>query len=100
MILDGALKEGEALPSVRNTAARFRVNPLTVLRSYQQLVDERLVEKRRGLNMFISAGARDTLLTEERRRFVETERTWARSVARYSGVYDALCARAAVPAEA
>lgn len=76
MILDGALKEGEALPSVRNTAARFRVNPLTVLRSYQQLVDERLVEKRRGLNMFISAGARDTLLTEERRRFVETE--WPR----------------------
>ncbi len=73
MILDGTLKEGEALPSVRNAAARFRVNPLTVLRSYQQLVDERMVEKRRGLGMFISAGARAALLIEERRRFVETE---------------------------
>lgn len=73
MILDGALKEGEALPSVRNTAARFRVNPLTVLRSYQQLVDERLVEKRRGLGMFVSAGAYTALLADERRRFIETE---------------------------
>lgn len=76
MILEGVLKEGEALPSVRNVAAEFRVNPLTVLKGYQQLVDEQLVEKRRGLGMFVSAGARTALLTDERRRFVEQE--WPR----------------------
>ena len=58
MILDGVLKEGDPLPSVRNVAAEYRVNPLTVLKGYQQLVDEGLVEKRRGLGMFINAGAR------------------------------------------
>lgn len=76
MILEGVLKEGEALPSVRNVAAEFRVNPLTVLKGYQQLVDEQLVEKRRGLGMFVSPGARTALLTDERRRFVEQE--WPR----------------------
>jgi GntR family transcriptional regulator len=76
MILEGTLKEGDALPSVRQVAAEFRVNPLTVLKGYQQLVDEQLVEKRRGLGMYVSAGATAALLREERRRFLETE--WPR----------------------
>ena len=62
MILDGVLKEGDPLPSVRNVAAEFRVNPLTVLKAYQQLVDEELVETKRGLGMFVKTGARDLLL--------------------------------------
>jgi GntR family transcriptional regulator len=73
MILEGALKEGDALPSVRSVAADFRLNPLTVLKSYQQLVDEQLVEKRRGLGMFVSAGARKALMKDERQRFLEDE---------------------------
>ena len=70
MILDGILKEGDPLPSVRNVAAEYRVNPLTVLKGYQQLVDEKIVEARRGLGMFINAGARDLLLQAERRKFL------------------------------
>lgn len=70
MILDGVLGEGDPLPSVRNVAAEYRVNPLTVLKGYQQLVDEQLVEKRRGLGLFINAGARDLLLQGERQRFL------------------------------
>jgi GntR family transcriptional regulator len=70
MILDGILREGDPLPSVRNVAAEYRVNPLTVLKSYQQLVEERLVEKRRGLGMFINTGAREMLLQGERERFL------------------------------
>ena len=70
MILDGVLAEGDTLPSVRNVAAEYRVNPLTVLKGYQQLADEALVEKRRGLGMFVNAGARDLLLVAERRRFL------------------------------
>jgi len=70
MILDGLLGEGDPLPSVRNVAAEYRVNPLTVLKGYQQLVDEQLVEKRRGLGLFINAGARDLLLQGERQRFL------------------------------
>src|SRR5271169_7011370 len=73
MILEGVLKEGDALPSVRNVAADFRVNPLTVLKGYQQLVDEQLVEKRRGRGMFVSAGARKALMKDERARFLEDE---------------------------
>src|SRR6516164_2583871 len=73
MILDGVLKEGDPLPSVRNVAADFRVNPLTVLKGYQQLVDEQLVEKRRGLGMFVSLGARKALMKDERQRFLEDE---------------------------
>src|SRR5215470_16132254 len=73
MILDGMLNEGDPLPSVRNVATESRVNPLTVLKAYQQLVDERLVEKRRGLGMFVNAGARDLLLQGERRRFIAEE---------------------------
>jgi GntR family transcriptional regulator len=76
MILDGVLKEGEALPSVRNVAAEYRVNPLTVLKGYQELVDEGLVEKRRGLGMFIKAGARDLLLQAERQKFLAEQ--WPR----------------------
>ncbi len=70
MILDGVLGEGDPLPSVRNVAAEYRVNPLTVLKGYQQLVDDGLVEKRRGLGMFINAGARASLLRGERQRFL------------------------------
>src|SRR6266404_709394 len=70
MILDGVLKEGDPLPSVRNVAAEYRVNPLTVLKGYQQLVDEQLVEKKRGLGMFVNAGARDLLLKGERQKFL------------------------------
>ena len=73
MILDGVLKEGDPLPSVRNVAAEYRVNPLTVLKGYQQLVDEQLVEKRRGRGMFVSTGARKALMKDERQRFLEEE---------------------------
>jgi GntR family transcriptional regulator len=76
MILDGVLKEGDPLPSVRNVAAEFRVNPLTVLKSYQELVDEELVEKRRGLGMFIRIGARQLLLQGERQKFLTEQ--WPR----------------------
>ena len=76
MILEGALKEGDPLPSVRNVAAEFRLNPLTVLKGYQQLVDEQLVEKRRGRGMFVNAGARTMLLKDERQRFLDGE--WPR----------------------
>ncbi len=70
MILDGVLNEGDPLPSVRNVAAESRVNPLTVLKAYQELVDEELVEKRRGLGMFVNSGARRLLLKAERQRFL------------------------------
>jgi GntR family transcriptional regulator len=76
MILDGVLKEGDPLPSVRNVAAEYRLNPLTVLKSYQELVDEQLVEKRRGLGMFIKDGARTLLLQGERQKFLAEE--WPR----------------------
>src|SRR5438132_4287538 len=76
LILDGVLKEGEPLPSVRNVAAEYRVNPITVLKGYQQLVDEQLVETRRGLGMFVKPGARDLLLQGERQRFLAEE--WPR----------------------
>jgi len=73
MILDRVLDEGDPLPSVRNVAAEFRVNPLTVLKAYQQLVDEQIVEKRRGLGMYINAGARKLLLQAERQRFMKEQ---------------------------
>ncbi|MGH8229186.1 MAG: GntR family transcriptional regulator [Steroidobacteraceae bacterium] len=73
MILEGVLKEGDALPSVRNVAAEFRLNPLTVLKGYQQLVDENLVEKRRGRGMFVNTGARQALMKDERQRFLSEE---------------------------
>jgi GntR family transcriptional regulator len=79
MILDGVLKEGDPLPSVRNVAAEYRVNPLTVLKGYQQLVDEGLVETKRGLGMFINGGARSLLLQSERQKFLSEE--WPRVLA-------------------
>jgi GntR family transcriptional regulator len=76
MILDGVLKEGDPLPSVRTVAAEYRVNPLTVLKGYQELADEKLVEKRRGLGMFVMPGARDLLLEAERQKFLNEQ--WPR----------------------
>jgi GntR family transcriptional regulator len=76
MILDGVLKEGDPLPSVRTVAAEYRVNPLTVLKGYQQLVDEQLVESRRGRGMFVNAGARSLLLQGERQKFLTEQ--WPR----------------------
>lgn len=76
LILDGVLKEGDPLPSVRNVAAEYRINPITVLKSYQQLVDEQLVETKRGRGMFIMPGARHLLLEGERRKFLAEE--WPR----------------------
>jgi GntR family transcriptional regulator len=70
MILDDVLKEGDPLPSVRTVAAEYRINPLTVLKGYQRLVDEGLVETRRGRGMFINAGARELLLRGEREKFL------------------------------
>src|SRR6478735_6184312 len=76
MMLEGTLKEGEALPSVRQVATEYRLNPLTVLKAYQQLADEGLVEKRRGLGMFVAPGASSALMKDERSRFLEQE--WPR----------------------
>ena len=76
LILDGLLKEGDPLPSVRQVAADYRVNPLTVLKGYQELVNEELVEKRRGIGMFVKPGARERLLADERQKFLEEE--WPR----------------------
>lgn len=75
-ILDGSLREGQALPSIRVVAAQYRLNPLTVLKAYQQLVEQRLVQKRRGRGMYVSDGARPTLLADERQRFRNEE--WPR----------------------
>src|SRR6202047_834399 len=79
MILDGVIKEVDPLPSVRNVAAEYRVNPLTVLKAYQELVDEELVEMKRGLGMFVKPGARDLLLKGERQKFLAEE--WPRVAA-------------------
>src|SRR3954463_3345799 len=76
MILEGLLKEGDALPSVRTVATDYRLNPLTVLRAYQQLVEENLVEMRRGRGMFVNAGAPALLMRSERQKFLEEE--WPR----------------------
>jgi GntR family transcriptional regulator len=73
MILDGVLAEGDPLPSVRQVAADYQVNPITVSKAYQELVDQQLVEKRRGLGMFVVEGARATLLKSERERFLSEE---------------------------
>ncbi len=79
MILEGVLGDGDALPSVRNVAAEYRLNPLTVLKGYQELVDESLVEKKRGRGMFVTDGARKQLLKDERQRFLDKE--WPNVVA-------------------
>lgn len=76
MILEGVLKEGDPLPSVRTVAADYRVNPITVLKGYQELVDEQLVESKRGRGMFVRDGARALLLQGERQKFLEEQ--WPR----------------------
>lgn len=73
MMLDGLLRPGDALPSVRQIAADYQLNPITVSRAYQELVDETLVEKKRGLGMYVTEGARDKLLATERERFMREE---------------------------
>ncbi len=73
MMLDGVLKPGDALPSVRQVAAEYQLNPITVSRAYQELADEALVEKRRGLGMFVTDEAAKKLLTSERERFLQEE---------------------------
>ena len=73
MLLEGVIGDGDALPSVRNVAAEYRLNPLTVLKGYQELVDEELVEKRRGRGMYVLPGARDKVLADERRRFLDDQ---------------------------
>ena len=75
-ILDGSLKEGDAVPSVRQVAGEFRINPITVMKAYQSLADEGLLDKRRGLGLFVAVGARSALQKDERNRFLETE--WPR----------------------
>jgi len=73
MMLDEVVKSGDALPSVRQIAAEYALNPITVSRAYQELVDEELIEKRRGLGMYVIEGARDKLLASERERFIREE---------------------------
>ena len=73
MMLEGQLKPGDALPSVRQIAADYQLNPITVSRAYQELADETLVEKRRGLGMYVTEGAREALLKSERERFLREE---------------------------
>ncbi|MES2129948.1 MAG: GntR family transcriptional regulator [Pseudomonadota bacterium] len=73
MMLDGALKAGDALPSVRQVAAEYQLNPITVSRAYQELVDDHLVEKRRGIGMYVTDGASEKLLASERERFIREE---------------------------
>ncbi|MBD8654045.1 GntR family transcriptional regulator [Oxalobacteraceae sp. CFBP 13730] len=73
MMLDGVLKAGDALPSVRQIAADYQLNPITVSKAYQELVDEQLVEKRRGIGMYVTEGASEKLLASERERFINEE---------------------------
>lgn len=73
MMLDGVLKPGDALPSVRQVASEYQLNPITVSRAYQELADEQLVEKRRGLGMYVTEGANARLLQSERERFLREE---------------------------
>jgi len=99
MILDGVIKEGDPLPSVRTVASEYRVNPLTVLKAYQQLVDEQLIESKRGRGMFINDGARALLLQDERQKFLTEE--WPRVAAmihRLGLTPEELLERAATPA--
>ena len=98
LILEGTLKEGGALPSIRAVAAEYRLNPLTVLKGYQQLVEEDLVEKHRGRGMYVSKGARRLLLAGERERFLKEE--WPQILAviyRLGFTVENLLARKAAP---
>ncbi len=73
MMLDGVLKAGDPLPSVRQIAAEYQLNPITVSKAYQELVDDNLVEKRRGIGMYVTEGASEKLLASERERFLREE---------------------------
>ncbi|MEM7083467.1 MAG: GntR family transcriptional regulator [Pseudomonadota bacterium] len=73
MVLEGIVTDGDSLPSVRNVAAEYKLNPLTVLKAYQELVDENLVEKKRGRGMFVKTGASEQLMHNERERFLAEE---------------------------
>ena len=95
MILDGVLKEGDPLPSVRNVATETRVNPLTVLKAYQHLEGEGLVEKRRGLGMFINKGARQVLMRDERERFLTEQWPEIQATIQRLGLADELLGGAA-----
>lgn len=82
LIMDGEVKEGEAVPSVRQVAADYHINPLTVSKAYQELVDDKVLEKKRGLGMFVTEGAKEQLLSDERRAFLEVE--WPKILTRIS----------------
>lgn len=99
MIIDGALKEGDALPSVRTVATESRVNPLTVLKAYQQLDDEKLVEKRRGRGMLVAAGARSLLLRGERDKFLTEQWPHIHATITRLGLADELLGKAPSAAE-
>jgi GntR family transcriptional regulator len=73
MIIDGSLQPGDAVPSVRQVAAQFQLNPITVSRAYTELADQALLEKRRGLGLYVVAGAREALLATLRQQFIENE---------------------------
>ena len=97
MILDGLLAEGDPLPSVRNVATDSRVNPLTVLKAYQQLEGEQLVEKRRGVGMFVASGAREQLLKDEREKFLSERWPQIRATIQRLGLAGELLGAAAKP---
>lgn len=80
LILDGVLEEGDVLPSVRNVSSEQRINPMTVSKAYQTLVDDNLVEKKRGLGMFVQSGAKKMLLDSEKKKFIEKE--WPKIISR------------------
>lgn len=84
MILNGTIGEGDALPSVRQVATELSVNPLTVTKSYETLVDLGIVEKRRGLGMFVTHGARPALLAHEREKFLAED--WPAILARIAAL--------------
>lgn len=80
MLLEGLIAPGGQLPSVRQIAADFQLNPITVSRAYQELVDDGLIEMRRGMGMFVTEGAPQKLLANERERFMQLE--WPRTLER------------------
>lgn len=72
-ILDRKLQSDEALPSVRNLAMDLKVNPQTILKSFQDLLQRNIIYKKRGLGMFVSANARELLVSEHRERYLKEE---------------------------
>lgn len=73
LILDGVYTEGDAIPSVRQVSSDYQINHLTVAKAYQELVDMGLVESRRGMGMYVLAGAREKLHGEEKQKFLQQE---------------------------